>query len=313
MIVQPLAIIHHPDFSIPLPAGHRFPMGKFTALMAHLRQIGLANDDHLFEAAEAPRHWLTLAHSASYVDDMMAGTIDPKIMRAIGLPWSPLLVRRSRLAAGGTVLCAKLALERGIACHTAGGSHHAASDAGSGFCVFNDVAVAIRVLMAEGAIQRALVIDLDVHQGDGTARIFASDPSVYTFSMHGARNFPVRKAASDLDIELEDGTGDDDYLRILHHHLPAILSAARADIVFYIAGVDPHRDDLLGRLGLSDDGLYARDCAVIGAVCARGIPLVGVLGGGYAKDVPALARRHAGLHRAAAAHLVQSAHMHAAD
>jgi len=294
-----LAIVHHPDFSIKLPDGYRFPMGKFNALMTILQTEGLAAADNLFVADEAPLDWLYLAHDRAYVDGMLEGQMDRMMMRRIGLPWSPQLVRRSRLASGGTVLAARLALVRGIACHTAGGSHHADYQSGSGYCVFNDVAIAIRVLMAEQAIARALVIDLDVHQGDGTARIFANIPQVFTFSMHAERNFPTQKAKSDLDIGLEDKTGDQDYLARLSFHLPAILQAARPDLVFYIAGVDPHADDLLGRLALSADGLARRDQMVIQAVRSGGIPMVGVLGGGYANDVTALAQLHANLHRAA--------------
>jgi len=197
------------------------------------------------------------------------------------------------------VLCARLALERGIACHTAGGSHHADHQSGAGYCVFNDVAIAIRVMMKEQAIGRALVIDLDVHQGDGTARLFADTPEVFTFSMHAERNFPTNKAKSDLDIALEDKTTDQDYLNRLAHHLDHVIESARPDLVFYIAGVDPHIDDLLGRLSLTDTGLARRDQMVIQAVRSAGIPLVGVLGGGYAKDVSALARLHANIHRAA--------------
>ncbi len=296
------AIIHHPDLSIPLPEHHRFPMGKFTALMQVLGEQGLIGHDNLFQAQEAPVDWLKLAHETKYVDGMISGQQDRSVMRRIGLPWSPQLVRRSRLSSGGTVLCARLALARGIACHTAGGSHHANAGSGAGYCVFNDVAIAIHLLLAEGAISRASVIDLDVHQGDGTARIFAQRPEVYTFSMHAENNFPGDKATSDLDIGLDDKTGDADYLAQLERHLEPVLVRSKPDLVFYLAGVDPHEHDLLGRLSLTARGLARRDEMVIRTVRQMNIPLACVLGGGYAKDVMALARLHAQLHKAAAIH-----------
>ncbi len=300
-------IIHHPDFAISLPHGHRFPMGKYTALLTVLTQEGLAGPNNLITAVEAGREDLIRAHSPAYVDQVLSGTLSPSDQRRIGLPWSEALVRRSRLSVGGTILAARLALDQGLACHTAGGSHHAHYDHGSGYCVFNDVAVAISVLKHEGRLQRALVIDLDVHQGDGTAEIFNQDSSVYTFSMHGERNFPVRKARSTRDVDLPDQTDDAFYLTQLDEHLLSVIDEARAEIVFYVAGVDPHREDRLGRLALSDSGLATRDRRVISAVRDAGLPLVGVLGGGYCDDVAALAHRHAYLHRAAHAY-----HRHAA-
>ena len=292
-------IIHHPDFAISLPQGHRFPMGKYHALMAVLTQEGLIGPDNLITAVEARREDLILAHSPAYVDQVLTGTLSPSDQRRIGLPWSEALVRRSRLSVGGTILAARLALTHGLACHTAGGSHHAHRDHGSGYCVFNDVAVAISVLKQEDCLRRALVIDLDVHQGDGTAEIFNHDPDVFTFSMHGERNFPHRKARSTRDIDLPDQTGDAAYLALLDLHLLPVIEQAQAEIVFYIAGVDPHCEDRLGRLALSDQGLAERDRRVISAVRDAGLPLVGVLGGGYCDDVKALAHRHAYLHRAA--------------
>jgi acetoin utilization deacetylase AcuC-like enzyme len=190
-------------------------------------------------------------------------------------------------------------LRSGIACNTAGGGHHARPDRGAGFCVFNDVAVAIRVLQSEGLIERALVVDLDVHQGDGTAATFRNDRSVTTFSMHSERNYPLRKVASNLDIGLPDRTGDDAYLEALAEALPRLLDNPRPDIVFYNAGVDPHQNDRLGRLALSDRGIAARDLLVIDAVRTRSIPLAGIIGGGYSDNVDALARLHASLHRTA--------------
>jgi acetoin utilization deacetylase AcuC-like enzyme len=208
-------------------------------------------------------------------------------------------VRRSWLAVGGTVLTARLALEHGLACHLAGGTHHAFADHGAGFCVFNDCAVAATVLLAERRVERLMVVDLDVHQGDGTATIFRDDPRVFTFSAHGAANFPLRKPPGDLDLALPDGLGDEDYLGAVGRRLPGLLEQVRPDLVLYNAGVDPHRDDRLGRLGLSDAGLLARDRLVLEACLRRRIPVATVIGGGY-DHLPALVERHALIVRAAA-------------
>jgi acetoin utilization deacetylase AcuC-like enzyme len=296
---MPLPIVHHPAYVVPIPADHRFPMPKFGRLAELLAEEGFVATAPFAEPGPAPREWLERAHDRAYVAEVMAGRVDREIEREIGITVTEAVANRARHAVGGTVLTARLALQSGIACNTAGGGHHAARRHGAGFCVFNDVAVAIRTLQAEGAVRTALVVDLDVHQGDGTASIFAHDPSVTTFSMHSEKNYPLRKVPSDLDVALPDRTGDEAYLAALAAVLPSLL-AARPDIVFYNAGVDPHRDDRLGRLSLTDDGLAARDRMVIGAVRARGIPLAGVLGGGYQDDIDALARRHLTLYRTAA-------------
>ena len=227
---------------------------------------------------------------------MVEGRLGEHAQRRLGFPWSAPLVRRARAAVGGTLLAARLAREVGVACNLAGGSHHAGPDTPSGFCLFNDVAVAIRVLQAEGAISRALVVDLDVHQGDGTARIFVGDPRVFTLSVHCRTNFPARKACSTRDVALEAGTGDADYLAALRQVLSEVVAAAGADIAFYNAGVDPHADDRLGRLALTDRGLAERDAFVLEALRRAGLAVVCVVGGGY-DELEALARRHAILHR----------------
>lgn len=298
---MPLPIVHHPAYVAPIPADHRFPMGKFGALIAHLRVTGLARPETEYRPIPAPQRWVELAHDARYVAGVASQSLDAQAIRRLGLPLSPGVTARSFAAVGGTVLAARLALDHGLACNTAGGSHHAHAGFGSGFCIFNDVAVAACVLRAEGSIGRALVVDLDVHQGDGTAAIFRADPGVFTFSMHAASNFPARKETSDLDIGLPDGLEDEAYLQELKAYLPGLLATVRPDIVFYNAGVDPHVEDRLGRLALGDAGLERRDRYVIETVLARGIPLVGVIGGGYGRDVLAVARRHAILHRTAAA------------
>lgn len=290
-----LPVVHNPRYFAPLPDNHRFPMGKFRALGEVLAGLGFAP---FHEPGLAPPAWIALAHDRAYVDQVCAAEVPARIAREIGFPMTERVALRSRAACAGTVMTARLALEHGIACNTAGGSHHARAEQGAGFCVFNDVAVAIRVLQADGEIGRALVIDCDVHQGDGTARIFAGDPSVTTVSIHAGSNYPVRKAASTLDVPLPDGTEDGAYLSVLDATLERAL-AFPADIVFYNAGVDPHRDDRLGRLALTDRGLAERDRRVIEAVRARGLPLAGVLGGGYMTDVALLARRHAILHTTA--------------
>ena len=292
-------IVHHPDYTVQLPHRHRFPMNKYRALIEHLRAEGLAPPDAVFEPEPAPLWWLELAHDSDYVADICGQTAPAEVMRRIGLPLTPALARRARCAVGGTVMAAQLALHRGLACNTAGGSHHARHHAGAGFCVFNDVAVAIRALQAQGRIATALVIDLDVHQGDGTAEIFRGDAAVFTFSMHCEKNFPVRKEAGDRDVGLDEGLGDSGYLDILRRELDAVLKAARPDIVFYNAGVDPHAEDRLGKLCLSDAGLAARDELVIAACLERGLPTACVLGGGYSADIVALGRRHAILHATA--------------
>jgi len=274
-------------------------MDKFRAVAELIRTEDLLDGGSFFRPRPAPFEWIALAHDPAYVDQVFNGKVPEKVAREIGFPMREDIALRARCATGGTVLACYLALEHGIACNTAGGSHHARRLHGAGFCVFNDVAVAIRVLQADGAIRKALVIDLDVHQGDGTAEIFQGDPDVFTFSMHSQKNYPVRKVPSDLDIGLPDATGDDDYLTALEEVLPSLIGRERWDIVIYNAGVDPYEHDRLGRLHLSRQGLERRDRHVIETVRQAGLPLSGVLGGGYSTDVDELADRHLTLHRTA--------------
>jgi acetoin utilization deacetylase AcuC-like enzyme len=294
-----LPIVHHPAYVAPMPQGHRFPMGKFGRVMSLLLEDGIALPRQVHTPEPAPPAWLHLAHGATYVEAILSQTLDAAAARRIGLPITAEVATRSRAATGGTVLTARLALEHGIACNTAGGSHHAFAGHGSGFCVFNDVAVAIRVLLAEGTLDRAMVVDLDVHQGDGTAAIFQDDPRVFTFSMHCRTNFPLRKETSSLDLALDAGIEDDAYLRLLADHLPGLIEQVRPDLVFFNAGVDPHADDRLGRLALTDEGLWARETYVFRTCLRYGVPVAGVLGGGYAPDLEALARLHSIQHRVA--------------
>jgi acetoin utilization deacetylase AcuC-like enzyme len=297
---MPLPIVHHPGYDAGFPPDHRFPMDKYRVLIELLAARGLAAHSNLHQPTLAEPDWLKLAHDPAYVDQVIACAVPPKIEREIGFPIGERVSRRAQLAAGGTVLAARLALASGIACNTAGGSHHARYEHGAGFCTFNDVAVAALVLIAEGLASNILIVDLDVHQGDGTADILAREPRAFTFSMHGERNYPARKIASDLDVALPDGTGDAAYLGRLGEILPVLSRAAAWDIVLYNAGVDPHAEDRLGRLALSDGGLRARDRMTIGHFRERGIPVCGVIGGGYSRDIAALAARHAILFEVAA-------------
>lgn len=274
-------------------------MDKFRAVADLIRSEDLLDGGSFFRPRPAPFEWVALAHDPAYVDQVFNGKVPDKVAREIGFPMRKDIALRARCATGGTVLTTYLALEHGIACNTAGGSHHARRLHGAGFCVFNDVAVALRVLQADGAIRKALVIDLDVHQGDGTADIFQGDPDIFTFSMHSQKNYPVRKVPSHLDVGLPDSTGDEDYLTVLEETLPGLLAREPWDIVVYNAGVDPYRNDRLGRLKLSRQGLERRDRYVIETVRQAGLPLAGVLGGGYSTDIDELADRHLILHRTA--------------
>ncbi len=288
-----LPIIHHLDYLAPLKPGHRFPMSKYGYLREALAARGLLLPGAYPAPSPASAAQVALAHDAGYVERVFSQRLSPGEVRRIGLPGTEKVARRARLSSAGTLLAAWLALEHGIACNSAGGSHHAGPEAGAGFCVFNDVAVAIRNLLAQGAPGPMLVIDADVHQGDGTARIFADDRQVFTFSIHSEKNFPARKAVSDLDIALPDGTGDTAYLAAFRDGVARAIAAARPRLVFYNAGVDVWSGDRLGRLALTDDGIRARDAYAIAAVRGAGIPLVGVIGGGYDDDPVRLAERHA--------------------
>lgn len=292
-------VVYHPAYVTPLPEGHRFPMPKFQLLKDLLIRDRIITETQIYQPGAPPREWLQLVHDAEYVQAYCDGTLDAKAQRRIGLPWSEGLVKRTCTAVGGTILTAKLALQHGIACNTAGGTHHAFPSFGSGFCIFNDLAIALKVLQSQGLIRTALIVDLDVHQGDGTAFIFKGDQSVFTFSMHCGVNFPGRKQQSDLDVPLAENTGDTVYLAELRAHLPGLLSGLQPDLVMYDAGVDVHKADRLGKLALSDEGVFERDLTVLQLCKAAGIPVACVIGGGYGEDMDALIYRHSFLHRAA--------------
>ncbi len=296
-----MPIVHNPVYDAEFPLTHRFPMGKYRRLAEVLVEEGVCAAGDFHVPAPAPAAWLKLAHDADYVDRVIESAVPESIEREIGFPVSPKVSLRARTAVGGTVLAARLALAHGLACNTAGGSHHARRAHGAGFCTLNDVGVAASVLLADGEIGRALVFDCDVHQGDGTADIFRDERRVFTLSIHNGRNYPVRKIASDHDCSLPDGVGDQAYLEIAGDLAEKALRWAEPDIVFYNAGVDVHADDRLGRLSLTDAGIAARDRLVLSIFRGKGVPVCGVIGGGYSRDIDVLARRHANLHREAAA------------
>lgn len=280
-------------FVLPLPAGHRFPMEKYARLRQALLDCGEFSpaDFHLPPAATDEE--LARAHDMAYIRAVSDGQLPEKVQKAIGFPWSPGMVERSRRSAGATLAAARAAFEDGISANLAGGTHHAFRDRGEGFCIFNDAAVAARALQAEGLARRVLIVDLDVHQGNGTASILAGDDSIFTFSMHGARNFPFTKEQSDLDIELPDGCSDAAYLLQLDHALDTAFDLARPDAVLYLAGADPYQDDRLGRLALSFEGLAERDRRVIGRCRQLGLPLAIAMAGGYARQIDDTVRIHA--------------------
>lgn len=287
-----LPLVYHPDYArVQLRPNHQLPMSKYGYLAERLSSLGLMRQ--VLAPGEAGAKLISRVHEISYVERVFNTALQSHEAKALGLPNIPQVGRRARLSAMGTLLAARLALQQGMAANLAGGSHHAGPLGGRGFCVFNDVAVAATDLLAAGDVERVLVIDLDVHQGDGTAEIFANEKLVFTFSMHAGRNYPDRKIPSDFDIALPDGTPDHVYLSTLESALAALRTRFEPDIVFYNAGVDPHASDRLGRLKLTDDGLRARDRSVIAWCRSQRLPLVLVLGGGYSHDPNELARRHA--------------------
>jgi acetoin utilization deacetylase AcuC-like enzyme len=276
-------IFYSDHYVLPLPSGHRFPMSKYALLRERVLASEYGAGCAVPEAARDEE--ITRAHCAAYLARVVDGTLSPAEQRAIGFPWTPQMVERSRRTSGATIAAARAALADGTATNLAGGTHHAFRDRGEGFCVFNDSAVAARALQAEGLVERVLVIDCDVHQGNGTASIFRDDPSVFTFSIHGARNFPFTKEAGDLDIELPDGTGDREYLDALERGLNEALARSGADLAIYLAGADPYLDDRLGRLALTKQGLLRRDRMVFEACATTDVPVAVTMAGGYARNI----------------------------
>lgn len=296
---MPLPLIYHEDYSPDFPPDHRFPMDKFRLLRDHLIDTGLTTDAQLFRPHVCPTDILALAHDPGYISRYMEGALSREDQRRLGLPWTEDLARRTVRAVGGSLLTAELALQHGLACHLAGGTHHAHFDYPAGFCIFNDLAIISQYLLQSGRVDRVLIFDCDVHQGDGTARILEHTDDAITVSLHCEKNFPARKAQSDWDIPLPMGMADDDYLKVVDDTLNYLLPLYQPDLVLYDAGVDVHKDDALGYLQLTDAGVARRDEAVMRHCLGRDIPVMGVIGGGYSKDREALARRHGILHHSA--------------
>ena len=284
---------------VELPAGHRFPMAKYRALREALVARAIVGAEQLHPAPAVTRAELERVHDPAYVAAITGGTIDARAQRTIGLPWSPALVARSSASAGGTLAAARVALAGGLAANLAGGTHHAHRDHGSGFCVWNDLAVTAAALLAERQVARVLVFDVDVHQGDGTAAIFAGDDRVQTCSLHGARNFPFEKQPSDLDVPLADGAGDDEVLRAVEHALAHFAARPAPDLVLYQGGVDALATDTLGRLRMTHAGLAERDRLALGHFHRRGIPVAITLGGGYARPIEDTIEAHLGTYQVA--------------
>jgi acetoin utilization deacetylase AcuC-like enzyme len=271
----------HDRWRFPLPERNRFPIEKYTLLREQVEADGV----EVREAEPVPWEWLEAVHDPALIERIRTGTLSVREERGLGLPWSEALVERGRRSVGGTVAAAGLALERGLGMNLGGGTHHAGRDFARGYCLFNDVAVALSRMRAEGRVRRALVVDCDVHQGDGTADMLSGDPECFTLSLHGARNYPFKRIASDLDVDLESGTGDDAYLTALSQALDHAIPLADAELAFYLAGADPWLGDRLGRLALTKEGLLERDELVLDRLRAAGAGVCVVLAGGYAEDV----------------------------
>lgn len=280
-------VVHHPDYVTEAPARSSYRWGKNGAI----RDLLQATPDIAWHVPDAmPRAWLEAVHDPAYVAEVLEARVPAAKERRIGFPVTQTVARRARVVPGGTYLAALLALRHGFAANTAGGSHHALAETGAGYCVFNDLAVAAHRLVEEGRVARVLIVDVDVHQGDGTAALCAGHPQIATYSIHAEKNFPVRKARSTLDVPLADGTGDDEYCAVLEATLAPLVADVRPGLILYQGGVDPFAGDRLGRLALSDAGLARRDAIV--ARLARGVPLASTVGGGYGDDTMAIARRH---------------------
>jgi len=280
-----LRIFYSDPIALPLPEGHRFPADKYTLLRQNMIQAGLTLSNELILSKPASVDQLLLAHHPDYIEKVLNGKLTEKETRRIGFPWSLQLVERSRRSVGGTIAACRAALEDGLSANLGGGTHHAYPDHGEGYCVFNDVAIAARAMQAESSARRIVILDCDVHQGNGTAAIFAGDSTVFTFSIHGEKNFPFHKEQSDIDIALPDGSGDEIYLEALHPGIQSAIDLAYADLAVYIAGADPFAGDRLGRLALTKAGLDERDRQVLNACQRAGLPVAIVLGGGYARKI----------------------------
>ncbi|MBO9373999.1 MAG: histone deacetylase [Chloroflexus sp.] len=280
-----MRVFYSDTFVLPLPPGHRFPMEKYALLRERVLNEGIITADQLHIPEPASITELARAHDPAYIERVLNGQLTSAELRRIGFPWSPQMVERSRRSAGATIAACRVALSEGVGVNLAGGTHHAFSDAGAGYCVFNDAAVAARAMQAEGRAQRMAIIDCDVHQGDGTAAILAGDETIFTFSIHGANNFPFRKQQSDLDIGLPDATSDTAYLDALEWGIRQVFASARPELIIYLAGADPYYDDRLGRLSLTKAGLAERDRLIFSFCRAAGVPIAITMAGGYARQI----------------------------
>ena len=292
-----LSVVNHKDYFAKIGDDHKFPINKFGELANYLLEKKIVNK--FYEPTACSDETLKRAHSEEYIKNVKNKTLDENTIKKIGFPLVDSVVQRSLVATGGTVLASKLAIKNGVACNTAGGSHHANFEGGAGYCVFNDVAVAAQYLLDRGLAGRILIVDLDVHQGNGSADIFKYNKNVFTFSMHSKSNYPAKKSISDLDVELEDNMEDEQYIKLLKFYLNQ-LNEEKFDYVFYIAGVDIHFNDRLGKLKISDEGIRERDEIVTENFFSKGVPLCGVLGGGYNKDFNKLVELHSFLHQSCA-------------
>jgi acetoin utilization deacetylase AcuC-like enzyme len=290
--MHPVKAFYSDTFVLPLPADHRFPMAKYARLPQRLVAEAILRPADLQEAPQAEWSQLRLVHTPAYLEAVAAGTLPADLQRRIGFPWSPQMVERARRSVGATIAASRAAIAEGCAANLAGGTHHAFADRGEGYCVFNDVAVAARLLQHEGLARRILVVDCDVHQGNGTAAIFRGDNDIFTLSLHGARNYPFKKEASHRDVELDDGTTDEPYLAVLAHTLSEVAASHSPEVIFYLAGADPYEGDRLGRLKLTIDGLRQRDELVLEHCRRAGVPAVITMSGGYAPDVEAIVTIH---------------------
>ena len=294
-----LKIAFSPIYKYDLPAGHRFPMDKYELLPQQLLHEGTITEENFFCPEPLSDEQILLTHTPEYLYKLNNNLLDRKEQRAIGFPVRPELITRGKHIANGTLQCARYAMEYGVAMNIAGGTHHAYADRGEGFCIFNDFAITANVLLAEGTVKQVLIVDLDVHQGNGNAKIFADDSRVFTFSMHGAKNYPLRKEKSDLDIGVDDGILDADYLALLKAHLPRLISEVKPDLILYLAGVDIISTDKLGRLGVTREGCKERDKFVFEQAIGYDIPVAVSMGGGYSVQIKDIIEAHANTFRVA--------------
>jgi acetoin utilization deacetylase AcuC-like enzyme len=287
-----MRICYSDRYMIPIPSTHLFPMSKYRMARDRLLEEGTIQEQDLIEPTPASDEDILMVHEPEYWRRCVTGELSAQEVRRIGFPWSEGLVLRSRASVQGTIIASRNALRDGVASNLAGGTHHAYADHGEGYCVLNDIAIAARLLQRDGWAERIAIIDCDVHQGNGTAAIFQNDPAVFSFSIHGEKNYPARKEQSTLDLNLPNGVGDQEYLALLEQHVPVILDGFRPDFVFYQAGVDPYAGDRLGKLNLTIEGLRRRDEFIIGNCWEREIPVVTTMGGGYAKEISDTVEAH---------------------